>query len=52
MMRSLRSASFVPMVKAAGLWKAHHTSPFWWLDAYPAILHPHPNDRFYDTHPQ
>jgi hypothetical protein len=20
------------MVKAADLWKAHHMSPFWWLD--------------------
>ena len=32
MMRSLRSASFVPMVKAAGLWKAHDMPLFWWLD--------------------
>jgi hypothetical protein len=32
MMRSLRSASFVPMVKAADLWNAHDTPLFWWLD--------------------
>jgi hypothetical protein len=29
MMRSLSSASFVPMVKAAGLWNAHDTPLFW-----------------------
>jgi hypothetical protein len=32
MTRSLSSASFVPMVKAAGLWNAHYAPRFWRLN--------------------